>query len=67
LECNPNEIKSTIIELGCGPGLVAMVASLQNSDYILATDGDPITIDLVKENTLKNNLNLHTHKLFWYV
>ena len=70
LEKNKSEIKPSIVELGCGPGLVSLVASLhQNCDFILATDGDSITVDLVRENIKQNvplNRPIQAQKLYWY-
>lgn len=69
LERNKSEIKSTVIELGCGPGLISLVASLYHkSVFVLATDGDSITVDLVRENIQQNKLlnqRIQAQKLYW--
>ena len=45
-----------------------MVASLKtNCELVVATDGDPLSVNLVNENILANNLgtNIKAQKLYW--
>ena len=67
------EESRNIVELGCGVGLVSIVASTLLGDEkakIIATDGDPKLLELVERNA-KENLNsderkrLRTKVLMW--
>ena len=53
-----------ILELGCGCGLVAIVATL-NGGEVLATDGDDGVLDLARRNFHRNHFNITTAQLKW--
>jgi release factor glutamine methyltransferase len=46
-----------LLEPGCGSGLIAMTAA-QKGAAVTATDINPIAIEFLKKNCLKNNLQL---------
>ncbi|CAI5742796.1 unnamed protein product [Peronospora destructor] len=46
-----------IIELGCGPGLVGIVAAHLEPRSIVITDGDPASVALTQRNIEVNNLS----------
>ncbi|KAG1693119.1 hypothetical protein DVH05_023898 [Phytophthora capsici] len=46
-----------IIELGCGPGLVGVVAAHLKPKSIVITDGDPASVALTQRNIQVNNLS----------
>ena len=46
-----------IIELGCGPGLVGIVAAHLEPRSIVITDGDPASVALTQRNIEANNLS----------
>ncbi|RLN87649.1 hypothetical protein BBJ28_00001127 [Nothophytophthora sp. Chile5] len=45
-----------VIELGCGPGLVGVVAAHLNPKYVVITDGDPASVTLTRRNIATNAL-----------
>lgn len=49
--------KKEFIELGCGSGLIAMVAA-EKGATVTATDINPVAVEFVKKNCLRNNLKL---------
>ena len=51
LESNPAVLqRRTVIELGCGPGLVSIAASMLGASAVLCTDGDPASVALAEHN-----------------
>ena len=71
-ELSSNSETTTILELGCGTGLVSIVADkLLNSNAapsatgkatILATDGNPDVVDLAQRNIQRNQCSAETTK-----
>ena len=58
----------TVLELGCGPGLVTMVAArlVGATGYVCATDGDACTVDLAAENLkLMPESNAAAARFWW--
>lgn len=49
--------KKELLELGCGSGLIAMVAA-EKGATVTATDINPIALEFLKKNCLQNNLQL---------
>ncbi|TMW55061.1 hypothetical protein Poli38472_013823 [Pythium oligandrum] len=45
-----------VIELGCGPGLVGIVAAHLQADQVVVTDGDPASVHLTAANIELNEL-----------
>lgn len=47
---------TTIVELGCGPGLASLAAALQwPNAKVVATDGNPAVVELAKQNIVAND------------
>lgn len=51
--------KKEFIELGCGSGLIALVATEKEAN-VTATDINNIAVEFLKKNCLRNNLQLQT-------
>lgn len=47
--------KKEFMELGCGSGLISMIAA-KNAAKVTATDINPLAIEFLKKNCLRNNL-----------
>lgn len=45
-----------VLDMGCGTGILAILASMRGADHVLAVDYDSICIDSVKENTSLNHV-----------
>jgi predicted nicotinamide N-methyase len=65
-------INKNCIELGCGPGLVGIVACALGASKTVVTDGDMISVDLAAENIIQNCTTKEVHrgkimarKLYW--
>eukprot|EP00968_Pinguiococcus_pyrenoidosus_P017548 scaffold1747_cov251-Pinguiococcus_pyrenoidosus.AAC.21 len=55
LESNADIVEGKrVVELGCGPGLVAIAAALAKASRVLATDGDAEVLNLAAENFAAN-------------
>ena len=55
LESHPAVLQQrSIIELGCGPGLVSIAASMLGARAVLCTDGDPASVALAEHNCEQN-------------
>ena len=46
-----------VLDMGCGTGILAILASKKSADSILAVDYDSICVDSVIENTALNNIS----------
>ena len=46
----------TVLDMGCGTGILAILANLKHASHITAIDNDPIAADSCKENALLNNM-----------
>ena len=57
----------TVLELGCGTGLVSLTAAVLGANRILATDGNPLVVELAKRNVNANGLTdkVLTQQLPW--
>lgn len=70
-EARPDLIKGkTVLELGCGPGLVGILVSILGAEMVLLTDGDQISVDLAEKNCVRNvpskdSACVFTRKLLW--
>lgn len=51
--------EKSFLELGCGSGLISIVAAKQGA-IVTATDINPIAIDFLKKNSYQNNVNIST-------
>ena len=51
--------KKQLLELGCGSGLIAMVAAGKGAT-VTATDINPVAVEFLTKNCLRNNLQLET-------
>ncbi len=49
--------KKELLELGCGSGLIAMVAAEKDAS-VTATDINPVAVEFLTKNCLRNNLQL---------
>jgi ribosomal protein L11 methyltransferase len=57
LEANPAPGK-TVLDYGCGSGILAMVAKKLGSDVVAGVDIDPQAIDSARDNALRNNCDI---------
>ena len=57
----------TVLELGCGTGLVSLTAAVLGADRVLATDGNPLVVELAQRNVEANKLSdkVLTQQLPW--
>ena len=53
---DPN--KDTVIDVGCGSGILSIAAALLGAKDVLAVDIDPVAAAVSKENVALNGLNL---------
>jgi predicted nicotinamide N-methyase len=58
----------TLLEIGCGPALVAMIAArlVGTSGYVCATDGDDTTVKLAAQNLALIPENNTAAARFWW-
>jgi release factor glutamine methyltransferase len=49
--------KKELMELGCGSGLIAMVAATKGA-IVTATDINPVAVEFVKKNCMHNNVQM---------
>ncbi len=57
-----------VVELGSGPALISVVASLGDAALVTCTDGDDISVALARENLMLNcaaKTNFATKRLLW--
>jgi predicted nicotinamide N-methyase len=54
-----------VLELGCGTGLVSIVASRLGSKSVLATDGNPDVVALTRSNVELNQVQVQSEVLQW--
>jgi len=47
----------TVLELGCGTGMVSLVAALLGASNVIATDGNPSVVELATKNIQANDLS----------
>lgn len=50
-----------VLDVGTGSGVLAIVAYKLGAAAILATDIDPIAVEVTQENAERNNIPLHVH------
>ena len=70
LEAHPEVVRDrSVVELGCGPGLVSIAASLVGARAVLCTDGDPASVDLARlnceSNLPRNSCPVSCARLLW--
>lgn len=47
----------TVLDMGCGTGILAILAHLKKASKVTAIDNDPIAADSCKENAMLNGMN----------
>jgi ribosomal protein L11 methyltransferase len=47
----------TVLDMGCGTGILAILASKRGADKLVAIDNDEICFESTKENTALNNIH----------
>lgn len=52
-----------VLDMGCGTGILAILAAQRGAKDLLAVDYDPICVESVKENKILNNVPNITEKL----
>ena len=52
-----------VLDMGCGTGILAILAAQRGAKDLLAVDYDPICVESVKENMVLNNVSNITEKL----
>ncbi len=51
---------ATVLDLGCGSGILSIIARLLGAGDTVAMDIDPNAVDIAKENARKNNVDRYT-------
>ncbi|MGJ1448189.1 50S ribosomal protein L11 methyltransferase [Sphingobacterium spiritivorum] len=46
-----------VLDMGCGTGILAILASFRGATHVFAVDYDPICIDSVEENKIRNQVS----------
>ncbi len=60
----PKSMSSTVVDLGCGSGILAIAAKTLGAKKVFALDIDPQALNHTRENSLLNSLDIViTHKL----
>lgn len=54
------EVGQSVLDLGCGSGILAVGAKLIGSGRVLAIDIDPIAVEVAKENFSRNQVEVET-------
>ena len=52
----------SVVELGCGPGLNSIAATLARAAFVYCTDGDDASVELAHENFAENIRSEGTYK-----
>lgn len=52
----------SVVELGCGPGLNSIAATLARAAFVYCTDGDDASVELAHENFTENIRSEGTYK-----
>jgi len=47
-----------VLDLGCGSGILAILAKKLGANRVLAVDNDPLAIEVASENALRNNVDI---------
>ena len=56
---HPYEFKGkSVLDLGCGSGVVGIAASMAGATHVIACDNDPMAIDAAKANAELNNITM---------
>ena len=48
---------ATVLDVGCGTGILAMAAALSGAERVLAIDNDPLAVTAARENVARNGLD----------
>jgi ribosomal protein L11 methyltransferase len=48
--------RSTVLDIGCGSGILTIASSLLGAKQVLGVDVDPLAVDIAKENIERNRL-----------
>ena len=48
---------ATVLDAGCGTGILAMAAALWGAKRVVATDNDPMAVEATRDNSRRNQLN----------
>jgi ribosomal protein L11 methylase PrmA len=57
----------SVVELGCGPGLNSITATLARAAFVYCTDGDDASVELARENFAENILLEGTYKVYTFI
>jgi len=47
-----------VLDLGCGSGILAILAKKLGANRVVAVDNDPLAVEVAEENALRNNVNI---------
>jgi len=47
-----------VLDLGCGSGILAILAKKLGARRVLAVDNDPLAVEVAQENALRNNVDI---------
>jgi ribosomal protein L11 methyltransferase len=50
-------VAATVLDVGCGTGILAMTAALSGAGRVLAIDNDPLAVTAARENVARNGLS----------
>ncbi len=48
----------TVLDVGCGSGILAIIAKMLGADYCVGIDIDPIAVEVSKDNAVQNHLTV---------
>ncbi|HEY4346563.1 MAG TPA: 50S ribosomal protein L11 methyltransferase [Gaiellaceae bacterium] len=60
LELLLRESRGSVLDVGCGSGVLSIAASLLGHSPVIAVDVDPVAVEVAKENARANGVDLET-------
>ena len=50
---------ASVLDYGCGSGIIAIVASKLGADYVMGIDIDPLAVSTAQDNAVQNEVRVH--------
>ena len=54
---------SSLLDAGCGSGVIAIAAALLGFEPVIAVDADPVAVEVTEENAARNGVRIDTRRL----
>jgi ribosomal protein L11 methyltransferase len=54
---------SSLLDAGCGSGVISIAAALLGFDPVIAVDVDPVAVEVAKENAARNRVRIDARRL----